>query len=331
MDLLHGLIVDLGISGRGNVTIFLLFLMIFGAMSLLILFFNSYLGDDRRAKSRRTIQRYREELDRSFNMDDGKKGGFRSRTQKGWVERVINEYSFYDLANIEKTKEFLRTAGWRSRDSVYIYLILKIIVPAMVGFLSFAYMYLTDQKSMAISLLICLCMMFVGYSGVETYAQRRVRSRYKSIEEGVPDMLDLLVICTEAGLSMQMAFKKVANEMVAPHPELADDLALTVVEMNFHSTIEKPFTSLAKRVDITSIRSITNIILQSLKFGTPLSRSLQILAEEYRAERLLKAEEKAARLPAIMTIPLALFILPVLFIVILGPAVLRTMDAMKDM
>ena len=141
----------------------------------------------------------------------------------------------------------------------------------------------------------------------------------------MPDGLDLLVICAESGLSHDASLDRVANEIGGASPALAEELSLTSIELGFLPDAARP-CSFNRRTNLPSIRGVANTLIQTEKYGTPLSQSLRVLANEFRDQRLLKAEEKAARLPATLTVPMILFILPVLFIVLIGPAVIKVMD-----
>jgi tight adherence protein C len=142
----------------------------------------------------------------------------------------------------------------------------------------------------------------------------------------LPDALDLLVICAEAGLTVDAAFNRVAKELGKAYPELGDEFGLTAIELGFLSERRQAFENLATRVDLEAIRGVVTTMIQTEKYGTPLASALRVLSAEFRNERMMRAEEKAARLPAIMTVPLILFILPTLFIVILGPAACSISD-----
>ena len=160
------------------------------------------------------------------------------------------------------------------------------------------------------------------------WLKNKVQKRTSAIRKGLPDGLDLLVICAEAGLTVDAAFGRVAREVGKAHPELGDEFALTSIELGFLTDRRLAFENLAKRIDLDSIRGVVTTMIQTEKYGTPLASALRVLSAEFRNERMMRAEEKAARLPAIMTIPLILFILPVLFIVILGPASCSINDAL---
>jgi tight adherence protein C len=136
------------------------------------------------------------------------------------------------------------------------------------------------------------------------------------------------VICAESGLSLDAALDRVANEIGGASSELAEELSLTSIELGFLPERRHALLNLNRRTNLPSIRGVVNTLMQTEKYGTPLSQSLRVLANEFRDQRLLKAEEKAARLPATLTVPMIVFILPVLFIVLIGPAVLKVMDTL---
>src|SRR5438309_823154 len=148
----------------------------------------------------------------------------------------------------------------------------------------------------------------------------KVKKRSHAIRKGLPDALDLLVICAEAGLTVDAAFGRVARELGKAYPELGDEFGLTAIELGFLNERRNAFENLADRVDLEAVRGVVTTMIQTEKYGTPLASALRVLSAEFRHQRMMRAEEKAARLPAIMTVPLILFILPTLFVVILGPA-----------
>ena len=169
----------------------------------------------------------------------------------------------------------------------------------------------------------------IGYKGPEIFIQNMITKRTHAIRKGLPDALDLLVICAEAGLTVDAAFNRVAKELGRAYPELGDEFALTAIELSFLTERRQAFENLAYRVDLEAVKGVTTTMVQTERYGTPLASALRVLSAEFRNERMMRAEEKAARLPAIMTVPLILFILPVLFIVILGPAACSLSDAMS--
>ena len=169
-------------------------------------------------------------------------------------------------------------------------------------------------------------MLVFGYKLPDIWISNLVGKRTAQIRKGLPDALDLLVICAEAGLTVDAAFARVARELGRAYPELGDEFALTAIELSFLTERRHAFENLAYRVNLEAMKGVTTTMIQTEKYGTPLASALRVLSAEFRNERMMRAEEKAARLPAIMTVPLILFILPTLFVVILGPAACSISD-----
>ena len=177
-----------------------------------------------------------------------------------------------------------------------------------------------------VNLLLFAAAIGLGYKGPEIYLKNIISKRTNAIRKGLPDALDLLVICAEAGLTVDAAFGRVARELGRAYPELGDEFTLTSIELAFLTERRMAFENLAYRVDLEAVKGVVTTMIQTERYGTPLASALRVLSAEFRNERMMRAEEKAARLPAIMTIPLILFILPTLFVVILGPAACSISD-----
>ena len=175
---------------------------------------------------------------------------------------------------------------------------------------------------------VAICLLLLGWRCPEIVLSRLAARRQVRLELGMPDALDLLVICTEAGLSLDQAIGQVGRDLRPSSPEVAKELAATAAEMRVLADRGQALENLAVRTGISSFRSIVATLTQSIKFGTPLAESLRVLAAEMRAERVARLEERTARLPALLTIPLMAFILPSLLIVIGTPLVLRILDTL---
>jgi tight adherence protein C len=158
--------------------------------------------------------------------------------------------------------------------------------------------------------------------------KRITAARNRRFTRALPDVLDLLVICAEGGLSLDGALNRVSREFRRFLPEMADELGLTGIELGFLPSRRDALENLAKRVGIPGIQSLTHTLVQTERYGTPLAQSLRTLSTELREERMLKAEEKAAKLPATMTVPMILFILPAVFIILVGPAAISVYHVM---
>jgi tight adherence protein C len=171
----------------------------------------------------------------------------------------------------------------------------------------------------------------LGWMAPDIFVKNTAERRKEAITKALPEGLDLLTICVEAGLGLDAALNRVAKEVQNLSAELAFELQLTSIELTFLPDRQLAFENLATRNDVAGIRGLVNTFRQTEKYGTPLAQSLKVLSAEYRNERMMKAEEKGARLPAMMTVPLMLFILPTLFIVIMGPAIINVIDNTKNL
>ncbi len=225
----------------------------------------------------------------------------------------------------------LAQAGIRKKEWAVAVILGRLVGPIVLGLLGAVIFYWSDTfpewgplKRFA-GFAICL---ILGYKGPDLFVQNMIGKRTHAIRKGLPDALDLLVICAEAGLTVDAAFNRVARELGRAYPELGDEFALTAIELSFLTERRHAFENLAYRVDLDSVKGVVTTMIQTERYGTPLASALRVLSAEFRNERMMRAEEKAARLPAIMTIPLILFILPVLFIVILGPAACSITDSL---
>ena len=223
----------------------------------------------------------------------------------------------------------LMQAGIRSKDAAVAVIFGRLVLPVVIGGTVIVGVYLLgwfpEWSAFKRYGLVAGSLIF-SYKAPDIIVKNMITKRTSAIRKGLPDALDLLVICAEAGLTVDAAFHRVAKELGKAYPELGDEFALTAIELGFLTDRRAAFENLATRVNLDSIRGVVTTMIQTEKYGTPLASALRVLSAEFRNERMMRAEEKAARLPAIMTVPLILFILPVLFIVILGPAACSISD-----
>lgn len=251
------------------------------------------------------------------------------RTERlSFMKRVVNTLQLMQDQQANKLRERLAQAGFRSQDAVIIFLFFKAAVPVAFGILSFIAFYALKignfQPSMSL-LLVCGASLF-GFLSPDLVVSNTTTKRQQRLAKSLPDGLDLLVICAESGLSLDASLERVSREIGNASPELAEELQLTSVELGFLPERRQALSNLNRRTNLSAIRGVVNTLVQTEKYGTPLSQSLRVLANEFRDQRLLRAEEKAARLPATLTVPMIVFILPVLFIVLVGPAIISVMD-----
>jgi tight adherence protein C len=247
------------------------------------------------------------------------------------VRSLLGSLKMLQDEQVEKAQRKLMQAGVRSKDLAFVVIFARLVLPVVLGTIAIVYIYLLDGfpawgafKKYA----LVAGTLLLSYKAPDLWLKNKVTKRSHAIRKGLPDALDLLVICAEAGLTVDAAFNRVARELGKAYPELGDEFALTSIELGFLTDRRSAFENLANRIDLESIRGVVTTMIQTEKYGTPLASALRVLSAEFRNERMMRAEEKAARLPAIMTVPLILFILPVLFIVILGPAACSISDTL---
>ncbi len=249
------------------------------------------------------------------------------------VRSILGSLKMLQDEQVEKAQTRLMQAGIRSKDLAFVVIFARFLMPLVFGtgilILVYGVDYFPDWSALK-KYGLCAGTLLLSYKAPDLWLKNKIDKRTAAIRKGLPDALDLLVICAEAGLTVDAAFSRVARELGRAYPELGDEFALTSIELGFLTDRRSAFENLARRIDLESIRGVVTTMIQTEKYGTPLASALRVLSAEFRNERMMRAEEKAARLPAIMTVPLILFILPVLFIVILGPAACAISDNLMN-
>ena len=224
-----------------------------------------------------------------------------------------------------KTLARLVQAGYRGSDALVLYQISRLVLPMLFGLVAVFLFYgmgaMPDKQSL--HPLFSIGAVLAGFKLPDIIVTNARQKRTAALRKGLPDALDLLVVCAEAGLTLDTALQRVSRELGRATPELAEEFGLTSIELGFLPERRQALLNLAERVDLPALRGVVTTLVQSERYGTPLATSLRVLSAEFRNERMMKAEEKAARLPAIMTVPLILFIMPALFVVLIGPAACR--------
>jgi tight adherence protein C len=246
----------------------------------------------------------------------------------GLMRQVVKNLNLSRREKTAKLTEQLEMAGWRTKDALVILLFFKLVLPLVLGILAIILIYGLDVFHLPPMLKMLAAFGVVGAAAMApgVFLTNKISKRYAAIQKALPDALDLLVICAEAGLTLDAALGRVSRENAKSFPELADEFSLSAIELGFLPERRQALKNLARRVALPSIRAVTATLVQAEKYGTPLANSLRVLSAEFRNERMMKAEEKAAKLPVVMTIPLILFIMPTLFIVLLGPAACKVAD-----
>ena len=288
---------------------------------------------DPMAKRVKALNERREQLKAGITASTTKKRA-KLVQQNDTTDRMRNILSSMQVlqdTQVKEAQQKLAQAGIRSKDLAFLIIFSRLVLPILLGGGAALAIYgfdsladWSDIKRFAVFAGAAI----LGYKGADIYINNLIAKRTDLVRKGLPDAIDLLVICAEAGLTVDAAFARVSKELGTAYPELADEFSLTSIELGFLTERRQAFENLAYRVALDHIKGVVTTMIQTEKYGTPLASSLRVLSAEFRNDRMMRAEEKAARLPAIMTIPLIMFILPTLFIVILGPAACSISDAM---
>ena len=229
-------------------------------------------------------------------------------------------------ANIEK----LAQAGYRGPQPVTTFYFFRFIAPFTLAAATAFYLFVVNGFGLATMAKLCICMigLVLGYYAPNLYISNVASKRRESIVAGFPDALDLLLICVESGMSIEAALQKVSQEVGASSIELAEELSLLVAELSYLPDRIQAYQGLAKRTNHPGVKSVATAMVQAERYGTPLGGALRIMAKENRELRMSAAEKIAAALPAKLTVPMIVFFLPVLFVFVLGPAIIKVQDAM---
>lgn len=247
-----------------------------------------------------------------------------------WMTESLGALKMLQDSQLATIQQKLAQAGIRKKELAVAVVFARLVLPIVFGLTMATLVYFTNtfpewgtfKRFMSFA-----AALGVGYKGPDIFIENMVKKRTDAIRKGLPDALDLLVICAESGLTVDAAFERVARELGRAYPELGEEFSLTSIELSFLTERRQAFENLSYRVNLDNVRGVVTTMIQTERYGTPLASALRVLSAEFRNERMMRAEEKAARLPAIMTVPLILFILPCLFVVILGPAACSIADA----
>jgi tight adherence protein C len=245
-------------------------------------------------------------------------------TSIGLMRTIADRLNLLRGAAADQTTRKLRQAGFLSRDAAVVYVFVKLALPLSLGFLMIFLTSVTNiiEVSEDLILPICVGAVLSGFVMPEIYIKNVATKRREILNHVLPEGLDLLTICVEAGLSIDAAFRRVSREMQGSMPELAAEFEITAIELTYLPDRQQALENMSERSDSPAMGALVNALRQTEKYGTPLAASLRILSQEFRQTRASKAEEKGARMPALMTVPLMVFILPTLITVLLAPAIL---------
>ncbi|MFD1942441.1 type II secretion system F family protein [Paradevosia shaoguanensis] len=265
-----------------------------------------------------------EEMARLRGNSDSGRQSMRSEGSKDYMKRVVDRFSLHKAFVDENTAGALARAGYRGQGHLTTYVFMRFVTPFILLVLAFAYLTLVMKDNpLYFNAAIAVGIGIIGSYLPVLMLKNTTTKRQTSIRRAWPDCLDLMLLCVESGMSVEHAFKRVAKEIGQQSVELAEELTLTTAELSFLEDRGRAYENLGKRTGIDGVRSVMTALIQADRYGTSVGQALRVMAEEGRELRMNEAEKKAAALPPKLTVPLILFFLPVLFIVIIAPAMIK--------
>ena len=249
------------------------------------------------------------------------------QSPKAYMQFIVEQLNLREWLGEEHARTLLIRAGYRGQAPYIGFLFFRMLSP--IGMFAFALVYmfviLKLQQPLFVKLAMAFAAAWLGMRIPTLFIRNRIARRQLSIRRAFPDALDLLLICVESGMSVEAAFKKVSQEITGQSIPLAEELTLTTAELSYLQERRQAFDNLAKRTDLEGVKAVCTALIQAERYGTPIGQALRVLSQEIRDMRMAEAEKKAAGLPPKLTVPMILFFLPVLFVVILGPAAIQVM------
>ena len=276
----------------------------------------------------KSVANRREELRRRSRAQLNTRQSTLRRTDSGIYKQIVERLQLSKLLEDPTVIDKLAQAGYRGPRPISTFYFFRFASPFIFAVATAIYVYAINDFGMQpmMKVTAAVTAFVIGFYGPNVYIKNKATSRRESIMLAWPDALDLLLICVESGMSIEAAIQKVSQEVGSASIELAEELALVSAELSYLPERRMAYEGLSKRTNHPGIKSVTTAMIQAERYGTPLGQALRVMAKENRDMRLAAAEKKAAALPAKLTVPMILFFLPVLFVVILGPAIIKVQD-----
>ncbi len=301
-------------------------LVIVCALATLITFALPYIAPDPLKRRMKSVALERERIRARERDKLGKRGVLRLE-EKPLVRDIVKMFRLTEWLGIENAASKLAAAGYRGAAAETTFIFFRAVAPISLFLIGAFYLFIIDDMgySQLTRIAALIALLYIGIKTPEIYLDKVTSSRRESIRRTFPDALDLLLICVESGVSIESAFRRVSEEIGRQSVPLAEEFVLTTAELSFLPDRRQAYENLARRVDVDAVRQIVTVLNQADRYGTPLASALRVVAQESRTTRMAEAERKAASLPPKLTVPMILFFLPVLFVVILGPAISQAM------
>jgi tight adherence protein C len=287
-----------------------------------------FLRRDPRTARLKAVAKRREELSAQQREQIAQqRGRLRPKANVDFMKALIERMRLQNMIVSPALRQKLAMAGYRNKSAIVVFVFSRLT--ACIGFAAVTFLFLSVAQNIEVSLggrvAGAVVAALIGFYLPSVLVKNAAQKRQDEMTKHFPDALDLLVICVEAGLSVEAAFAKVTEEIQDDAPILAEEIGLTSAELAFLGDRSKAYNNLAERTGLEAAKALSTALVQSEKYGTPVSVALQVLAQEKRNDRMAVAEKKAGALPAQLTVPMIVFFLPVLFLVIIGPAIIQMM------
>lgn len=286
------------------------------------------LSRDRTRQRMRVMATERDKMRAARLADFAKEGPTRLRhANKGFMQQIVDRLNLRKAFESDEIKNKLKMAGMRGQAPLVAYMFFRLVMPIIVMIVAFFYVFWVAKLAYPplVKAGMAIGAGYLGFYLPNMFIQNLVQRRQQAIGQAFPDALDMLLICVQAGMSVEAAFGKVAKEVGSQSLELAEEFSLTTAELSYLQDRRQAFDNLGKRTGVVTIKAVATALIQAERYGTPVSQALRVMAKESRDMRMSEAEKKAAALPPKLTVPMIIFFLPVLFIVILGPAALQVL------
>nr|WP_047576432.1 type II secretion system F family protein [Methylobacterium sp. ZNC0032] len=244
---------------------------------------------------------------------------------KAYMRRIVERFKLGDWLGTETAKKQLAMAGYRGPQAEIGFLFFRLAAPVGLFLFTLFYVFAINDfgQSFTVKVGMAIGGAYLGIKAPEIFLSNQISKRQVSMRLAFPDALDLLLICVESGMSIEHAFRKVAGEVGNQSVPLAEEFALCTAELSYLTDRRIAYENLALRTGLESVKSVSTALIQAERYGTPLGTALRVLAQESRDQRMSAAEKKAAALPPKLTVPMILFFLPVLFVIIMTPAMVQ--------
>ena len=285
-----------------------------------------FLETDRLGKRMKLVSDEREVIRRRERERTSNKVVLRTES-KAYMKNIVERFDLRRWLGTDSAKRMLLMAGYRGAQTETAFLFFRLVMPVVAGVGAIFYLFVIEvlDQPYLVRIGLVIGAAFFGLKAPEIFLINKAKKRQAEVRKAWPDALDLTLICVESGMSAEHAFRRVSAEVVTSSVVLAEELALMVAEMSYLPDRRMAYENLGMRIGLDSVRAVSTALIQAERYGTPIGQALRVLGQESRDQRMNEAEKKAAALPPKLTVPMILFFLPVLFVVIITPAVIQIM------